>query len=80
MRCYALGMSGRHQIKAIPKGKDWTEILDDEEAESSLMVPPGWQVTLELALSRDALRNLQRGIEDTHEGRVYGWEAMWTNV
>jgi hypothetical protein len=80
MRCFAVGLAGRHQVKALPMRSGLTEILNEEEAVESLVVPPSWQVTLELALSRDALRNLQRGIEDTHEGRIYGWEAMWTNV
>jgi hypothetical protein len=29
-----------------------------------------------LAFDPDALRNLQRGIEDTHTGRLHGWEGL----
>jgi hypothetical protein len=61
-------------------GKNFTRLLEEEEAEASLYVPTGWQITLELTFHPDALRNLQRGIEDTHAGRVFGWEALGTDV
>jgi uncharacterized phage-associated protein len=80
MRCYALDYPGRHQIKAIPMGKAFTSILSEAESDERLVVPPSWDLTLELTLSRDALRNLRQGIEDTFEGRVYGWEAVGTDV
>lgn len=81
MRCYTLDSPGRQrQVKSLPLGHDITGLLEEDEAESVLYVPPGWQMTLELSFHPDALRNLQRGIEDAHEGRVYGWEAMWTDV
>jgi hypothetical protein len=54
--------------------------LGEGEAEESAVIPPGWQITLELTFHPDALRNLQRGIEDTYAGRVYGLEALGTDV
>lgn len=81
MRCYTSGAPGRKRpVKALPHGEAMIDLLEAEEAESLLVVPPGWQVTLELAFHPDALHNLRRGIEDSHEGRVYDWEAVWANV
>jgi hypothetical protein len=81
LRCYTLDSPGRQrQVKALPLGHEITGLLEEDEADSVLYVPPGWQMTLELAFHPDALRNLQRGIEDTHQGRVCGWDAMWTDV
>jgi uncharacterized protein YwgA len=81
MRCYTLDSPGRaRSIKAIPQGRVFTNILEEEEAEEILVIPPGWQITLELTFHPDALRNLQRGIEDAHAGRLYGLEALGTDV
>lgn len=81
MRCYTIASLGsRRKVESIPQHVDLTAILDDEEAEYSLVVPPGWEMTLELAFHPDALRNLERGIADTHSGRMYGLEALGADV
>jgi hypothetical protein len=81
LRCYTLDSPGRkRQVQAVRMGTDFTRLLEAEEAEQALYIPSGWQMTLELAFHPDALRNLQRGIEDTQAGRVYGWEAVGTDV
>ena len=81
MRCYTLESPGQaHTVKAIQAGRTFTGILEEDEAKEYLVIPPGWQITLELTFHPDALRNLQRGVEDTHAGRVYGLEALGTDV
>ena len=81
MRCYTLGsQTTKQKVSAVPQGTEFTAILEEDQADQVLIVPPGWQITLELAFHPDALSNLQRGIEDTHEGRVHGWEALETDV
>lgn len=81
LRCYTLASPGRKQrVQAVRMGTDFTRLLEEEEAEQTLYVPPGWEMTLELTFHPDALRNLQRGVEDTQAGRVYGWEAQSTDV
>jgi uncharacterized protein YwgA len=81
MRCYTLGSrTTRQKVSAVPRGTEFTAILEEDQADHILVVPPGWQITLELAFHADGLRNLQRGIEDSHEGRVYGWEALGADV
>lgn len=77
MHCYTLDSPGRkHRVSAVSHGTDFTRILDEEEADSSLVIPPGWRITLELTFHPDALRNLRRGIEDVNSGRLYDWEAL----
>ncbi len=81
MYCYTLGSPGKkHQVKAVQPRQEFTGLLEPGEAGQSLYIPPGWQVTLELAFDPDALHNLQRGVEDTCSGRVYGWDALGTDV
>ena len=82
MECYTLHSPGtKRKVNDIPYHRDLTDLLEEEEAEQSLWIPPGWLVTLELTFDPDALRNLERGIEDTHAGRVYeGWEALGADV
>ena len=81
MRCYTLDSPGaKHKVEAVRMGSAFTRILEEDEAHQELAVPPGWRVTLDLTFDPDALRNLQRGIEDTYAGRVYGWEALGTDV
>jgi hypothetical protein len=81
MHCYTLESPGRkHRVSAVGEGREFTRLLEEDEAEETLHVPPGWQITLELTFHPDALRNLQRGIDDIQAGRVYGWEAVGTDV
>ncbi len=81
MRCYTLESPGhKHKVEAVRMGQAFTGILEEEEAAQTLFIPPGWQITLELTFDPDALRNLQRGIEDTYAGRVYGWEALGADL
>lgn len=81
MRCYTLGSPGRkHLVKAVHQGQEFTALLEPDDADEVLLIPPGWQITLELTFDPDALRNLQRGIDDTHAGRLYGWEALGADV
>jgi hypothetical protein len=77
MRCYTLDSPGaRHKVDAVKIGREFTGLMEEDEAGQGLVIPPGWLVTLELTFDPYALRNLQRGIEDTFAGRVYGWEAL----
>lgn len=81
MHCYTLHDIARQElVKTMPIGRDITGLLSEDEADVILTVPPGWEMTLELALHSEALRNLRRGIEDTHSGRLHGWEALGTDV
>jgi hypothetical protein len=81
LHCYTIDSPGRkHQVRAIAQGKDFTRLLEEHEAEDRLYVPPGWMLTLELTFHPDALRNLQRGVEDCHAGRVEPWESSPANV
>jgi len=81
MYCYTLESPGRkHRIKSISQRQQFTAILEAEDADESLVIPPGWQITLELALDPDALRNLQRGIDDAGADRLYGWDALGADV
>lgn len=80
MRCYLPRASGLHLVRAIKQSEQMTEILDEADAESCLVIPPGWQATLDLALSHAALRNLERGVDDIRAGHVYSWEQMWQDV
>jgi hypothetical protein len=80
-RWYTLTSPGRKQpIRSIPHGREFTGILEEDEADSILVMPPGWQMTLDLAFHPDALRNLQRGIEDFQAGRVLSHAEMWGDV
>jgi hypothetical protein len=81
MQCYTVGSPGkRHLVKAVAQYQEFTDILEPGEEQDALVVPPGWQITLELAFDPDALRNLQRGIDDATSGRLYGWDALGTHV
>ncbi len=76
MRCRALDLPGLHTVRDLPMYTDLTGVLDASEAGLVLAVSPGWEVSLELAFHPDALANLQTGIEDARQGRVFGWEAL----
>lgn len=81
MHCYNIESPGRKRlVKSTEQGTEFTAILGEEEADTALWIPPGWQITLELTFHPVALRNLRRGIEDIHSGRLYGWEALGTDV
>jgi uncharacterized protein YwgA len=81
MRCYTVeSPAKKHEVKRVAQFQEFTGILAEDEASGALFIPPGWQITLELAFDPDALRNLQRGIEDTHAGRLHGWEALGRDV
>lgn len=81
MRCYTLDSpTTRQKVRSVPHYTDFTDLLEEDKAAETLYVPPGWQVTLELTFHPEALRNLQRGIEDTYEERVYGWDALGSEV
>jgi hypothetical protein len=81
MRCYTLDSPGRKRtVQSVPLHQEFTTILEEDEADGALHIPPGWQVTLELTFHPDALRNLQRGVEGAQEGRLYGLEALGSDV
>lgn len=81
MYCYTLDSPLRkHEVKSIARGKVFTRSYDEDEVETSLFIPPGWQITLELAFHSQAVSDFRRGVEDAHEGRIYGWEALGAEV
>lgn len=81
MWCYTLDSPGKkHEVDKIKTGREFTAILNTEEAEKCLYLPTGWQTTLDLTFDPFALRNLQRGIEDMHKGQLYGLEALGSDV
>jgi hypothetical protein len=72
--------SQRRSIKSVPRSETFTKLLEEDEATQSLFVPDGWKATLDLVFHPQALSNLQRAIDDTHEGRLYKGNGFWATV
>jgi hypothetical protein len=70
----------RTTVKNVKMNDTFTRILEDEDEPQQLYIPPGWEMTLELAFNPTALSNLQSGIEDTYEGRVLTADEFWSTV
>lgn len=81
MRCYTIESPARkQQVRAVEWYRRFTRILDDDEADAALYVPPGWEMTLELTLDPAALRNLQRGVEEINAGNWRIWTPTGSAV